>query len=78
MSKHVARAKAHRVTRLADRLRYCELALEHGESFAGEAGWQPVWKAMESGTLRLEEALEQVQPVKPDPVGRKAAVESDP
>lgn len=55
---HDADARARCLTQLADRLRYCELALEHGEGFALQARWQPVWAAMANGKQRFSQALE--------------------
>lgn len=57
---HDAGAQAHHVTHLADRLRYCELALEHGDDFAEQPRWQPVWATMARGNQRLASALERL------------------
>lgn len=54
-----ANAKLRGITHLADRLRYCKLALAHGEDFADQADWQPLWASMASKQQRLIVALEQ-------------------
>jgi hypothetical protein len=59
---HDAGAEAHHVTHLADRLRYCELALEHGDDFAEQSRWQPVWAAMARQNQRLAAVLERLPP----------------
>lgn len=61
VNTHNPQAKSRHVTRLADRLKYCEIALQHGDNFADEPRWQPVWEAMERGNLRLTDALERFQ-----------------
>lgn len=64
---HDANAKLRGITHLADRLRYCELALAHGEGFADRADWQPLWASMTSKQQRLIVALEQFTPVVASP-----------
>jgi hypothetical protein len=58
--RHDLQARAHHVTHLADRLRYCELALEYGDDFAEQSRWQSAWAAMMSGDQRLTEVLKQL------------------
>jgi hypothetical protein len=58
--RHDLQARARHLTHLADRLRYCELALEYGDDFAGQPRWQPAWAAMMSGDQRLAEVLKQL------------------
>lgn len=56
VSRHDAEARAHHVTDFADRLRYCELALEHGEGFADQPHWQTVLQRMRTYNTSLREA----------------------
>lgn len=57
VTMHDADAKTRHVIRFADRLRYCELALEHGEHFAEQKTWLPVWQHMSQSNMRLDEAI---------------------
>ena len=54
---HDTAARQHHVHEFADRLYYCELALENGDSFAKQPAWQAVWATMQSQPIRLKAAI---------------------
>lgn len=54
-------AAACGVVVFAEVLRYCELAMEHGEEFHRQPRWQAVWHAMRSTGARLSDAISLTQ-----------------
>lgn len=58
---HDLQARTRHVVNLADRLRYCELALRYGDDFAEQPHWQAAWAAMASGDRRLADVVEPLQ-----------------
>lgn len=57
VARHDVGARSRHVQRFADRLKYCELAVQHGERFADEPRWINVWNAMAATGCRLAEAV---------------------
>lgn len=60
VTRHEAEARAHHVNGFADRLRYCELALEHGDDFARQPHWRKVFQNMRTENMSLREATSQI------------------
>lgn len=65
VTRHDADARERHIKDFADRLRYCELALEYGDDFAGQSEWQLVWNEIVKHGIGLRAACTRTQPGTP-------------